>query len=973
MKRNIFGKSTSQNESAIALTLILLLSVSAVVATIPLSNAHDPAWNIPTYAYMSVIPSTQQVNNAVQVVMWLNTVVPTAGGLGGDRWHNFTLTITSPDGAVETLGPYDSDQVGTKFLLYTPTQTGEYKMRFSWPGQVLTSGTGVPYAGGLVYVGDTFEGAESSVVTLIVQQEPIPTWENTPAPTGYWELPVNSLNRDNWGALASNWLGGSYLKYNFQTLGQAPNSAHVLWQTPIPNAPPGGILDAQTPTVNANIRDYETPFYSSYGAYAGGVDIIMNGVLYIPTPQMSTTTRYGYYAIDLYTGEQLWYNNGSSIPANLELKTGPGGSYMAGGGGGAATAPALSVAYPQLACGQLYQYSSANGKGTAPYLWATAGTTWYMLDAGTGNWILTIKNVPSGTSVVDQSGDLLIYSYNSANGNLLCWNSSQCIPPAGPVGTAQQQWRPPIGATIDALNDTTWTNYPIPVDFTATMFGGGAPQPAWSANQVRPRSGYTMNVTIQSGLVGISQVLLDNNRVPQEIFGWSNPSAGIGLITGGNGIAKAWCAKINYHAAPYSPYPNETYTQNNNLGYTVDLLWQKTYQPPVPTGNITYELGPVDFNSQVFTVWSKETRQWYGYSLVDGSMLWGPTASEADYNIYNAVSRMDAGGASTAYGNLYSGGYGGTLYCYDTQTGNLIWNYTAKGISLESPYGNYPLNIGAIADGKVYAYTDLGYVQQPLWRGAEVCCIDAYAGTEVWGMYGWAIGGVLVANGYAIYADQYNNMINCIGKGPSATTVTTQDFAASIGTPVLVKGTVTDQSPGTTCWGFPAAGTPAISDADMDVWMEYLYCQQSKPADVNGVPVHLTAIDPNGNTQGIGTVVSDITGSYAISWAPPVPGVYTITARFEGSNSYGDSSAQTSLLVSESAAATVPSTSSPTQSTGSQTQAPATTTSPVSPSPSQAEAPQPTSGIPATTYIAIAAAVIIIAVVAAAVLLRRRK
>ncbi len=959
-------------KSVVTVALILMLSVSVVSATIPFYNAHDPAWNIPTYAYVAIIPSTQQVNNPVEVVMWLNTVVPTAGGLGGDRWHNFTLTITAPDGTVETMGPYDSDQVGTKFLLYTPTKLGDYKLQFAWPGQVLTTGTGVSYSGGLPYVGDTFEGATSDVVTFTVQQDPIPTWQNTLAPTGYWQLPVNSLNRDNWGTLASNWLSGSYLKYNFQTLGQAPNSAHILWQIPIPNAPSGGILDSQNPTINANIRDYETPFMTSYGGYAGGADIIMNGVLYIPTPQMSTTTKYGYYAIDLYTGEQLWYNNGSSIPANPSLGTGPGGSYLAGGGGGAATAPALSVAYPQLAFGQLYQYSSANGKGTAPYLWATAGTTWYMLDAGTGNWILTIKNVPSGTSVVDQSGDLLIYSYNSANGNLLCWNSSQCIPPAGPVGTAQQQWRPPIGATIDALNDTTWTNYPIPVDFTATMFGGGAPQPAWSANQVRPRSGYTMNVTIQSGLVGISQVLLDNNRVPQEIFGWSNPSAGIGLITGGNGIAKAWCAKINYHAAPYSPYPNETYTQNNNLGYTVDLLWQKTYQPPVPTGNITYELGPVDFNSQVFTVWSKETRQWYGYSLVDGSQLWGPTASEADYNLYNAVSRMDAGGVSTAYGNLYSGGYGGTLYCYDMQTGNLTWSYTAKGISLESPYGNYPLNIGAIAYGKVYVYTDLGYVQQPLWRGAEVRCIDAYTGAEVWSMYGWAIGGILVADGYAVYADQYNNMINCIGKGPSATTVTTQDFAAPLGSPVLIKGTVTDQSPGTTCWGSPAAGTPAISDADMGVWMEYLYSQQSKPTDVTGVPVHLTATDPNGNFQDIGTVTSDMVGNYAISWTPPVSGVYTITASFAGSNSYGDSSAQTNLLVSESAVATVPSSNSPTQPTSSQT-TPPTTALPVSPSPSQAEVPQPTSGISATTYIAIAAAVVIVAVIAVAVLLKRRK
>jgi hypothetical protein len=88
-------------------------------------------------------------------------------------------------------------------------------------------------------------------------------------------------------------------------------------------------------------------------------------------------------------------------------------------------------------------------------------------------------------------------------------------------------------------------------------------------------------------------------------------------------------------------------------------------------------------------------------------------------------------------------------------------------------------------------------------------------------------------------------------------------------------------------------------------------------------------------------------GNYAIAWTPSGSGLYTITATFAGTNSYYSSKAGTSIAVSAASAASA--------------------------SPSPSTAPQPTSGVPTTTYIAIAAAVVIIAVIAAALVLRRRK
>ena len=676
--------------------------------------------------------------------------------------------------------------------------------------------------------------------------------------------------------------------------------------------------------------------------------------------------------MNLTNGQTLWYNNETYINQ-------VGLSYTSYSGGGG-TGPNLAQAFPQLAFGQLYHYNSVNGQGICSYLWMTSGSTWYMLDSSTGNWMMTLKNVPTSVpttsvdglptvipavQVVDQDGSILEYTYNPATGNLLCWNSSQSIPPTSPEGTAEQQWMPRIGAIIDAQNDTSWTQAGPSTGAAAIA---GTP---WTANEILPRSGYTMNVTIQAGLplaeasggglTGEStmKVIEDDNRVPQYILGFSDNNQPSTNDISSAGYWTEWCVKINYHTAPYSPEPNETFTQNNNLGYTATVLFDKTIEPQ-STGNITYEVGPVNYDAGVWTVFAKETRQWLGFSLTSGQLVW-TTASESPWDMYGDSTSM-------AYGNLYACGYGGILYCYNAATGALQWTYTAPNQGDESPYGNYPLSIGAIADHTVYVYSTEHSPTKPLWRGSDLRAVSADTGTLLWKILDFNMG-MSLADGYIVSGNQYNNMIACYGLGPSATTVSTQNFAAPQGTAVLVKGTVTDQSPG-------APGTPAISDEFMEPWMEYLYEQQAMPTNATGVPVYLTAIDPNGNYQVIGNVTSDITGNYAISWTPAVPGVYTITATFAGSNSYAGSSAETSLLVGAAASAqpvsTSTATSTPPATTSTLTPTtPPTTTAPASASPSAA--PPPSGGIPTTTYVAIAAAVVIILAIAAAIVLRRRK
>jgi hypothetical protein len=106
-------------------------------------------------------------------------------------------------------------------------------------------------------------------------------------------------------------------------------------------------------------------------------------------------------------------------------------------------------------------------------------------------------------------------------------------------------------------------------------------------------------------------------------------------------------------------------------------------------------------------------------------------------------------------------------------------------------------------------------------------------------------------------------------------------------------------------------GVPAVSDVGMSAWMEYVYMQQPKPADVVGVEVVLSVLDPNNNYYEVGRTTSDADGFFKLAFTPDVPGEYSIYAKFAGSESYWPSSAVTAISVQEAPEATAVPTQAP--------------------------------------------------------------
>ena len=404
------------NKKTITTMLTLTLMISMFAAIFSVVNAHDPPWNMPMYAFLTVTPNPVGVNQEVIIYMWTQHPPLTAAGDYGDRWDCMELDITKPDGTKQTIGPLTSDPVGFAWHLFTPTQIGTYTFQFKFLGQTLEGENLQPGGStGIAYIGDYFEPAISKEVELVVQEEPLEQYPTTPLPTDLWSRPISGEYRD-WWSISGNWLANP--PNYFAEYTEGPESSHILWTKPITF---GGLVGGE----------FGTYSFGDGNAYEGkwAPPVIISGVLYY-NKYPSNFGIPGFYAVDLRTGEELYYKDDIRI-----------------------------------SFGQIYMYDSPNQHGAFAYLWSTSGSTWKCYDAFSGDWWYTIENVSSGTRTYGPDGSMLIHRLDTRNDRLTVWSSS-AIPELlqGPTGSAAWSWRP-YGKTVDGNNGYV-LNVSIPTDLS---------------------------------------------------------------------------------------------------------------------------------------------------------------------------------------------------------------------------------------------------------------------------------------------------------------------------------------------------------------------------------------------------------------------------------------------------------------------------------------------------------------------------
>jgi hypothetical protein len=780
--------------------------------------------------------------------MWVDIPLPNAVITNDIRRHGYTLTITKPDGNTVTQNWDLIDDT-------TGVQFFSYTPDQIGTYAIMFNYTGQTYTWSGDYQNDTF-GPASATTTLIVQQEPLPSQlDSYPLPSEYWTRPIEGQNT-YWYAIASNWLNSPYIRTGATSTGGAGWGRYQPDGIG-PNSPHvmwtkpiqyGGVVGG-----NNTALPGETYYMGgSYNVRFSNA-IIMQGTLYYQESYGNSGGGGNYVAVDLRTGMEQWRIN--------------------------ATATGTSIV-PTL--GYLYAFETGNQHGVlpnglliAPVTVSGQGTVWRTYDPLTG--VLTtmnITNVPSG----------------SAAGNLSP-SSGSTASTYGPKGEY-------LIYSLTNMGTTTNINYYLSQWNSSNVIGtnSGNGVGTWYSGTANAsaRTAYDWNLSIPS-LKGQWSVFRDvsYNNLLLLIQG----SFGTGPRTNGEGV--------NVTAVSLKP---------TTIG---QVLWTKYYAPA--PNNVTRALVAVDTIAGTFVTEDKETLEINGFSLADGSHLWtnGPVVTEWD------TLRRDT---LSAYGRLYASGYDGILYCYDDKTGDLLWTYGNGGVGnstyegLGTAYGHMPIFVDVIADGKVYLGTTEHSPNSPFYKDARYRCINATDGTEIWTLTGWGTGmyvgaNDMVADGFFVYLNCYDMQIYSVGKGPSQTSVTASPKVSTSGSSVLIEGTVTDIAAGTKqseqAARFPN-GVPAVSDASMKSWMEYVYMQKPRPTDATGVQVTLSVVDANGNYRDIGTATTN-DGFFSLNWKPDIEGTYTVYASFTGSESYWPSHAITSFSV-DSAAPTAAPTDVPIQS-----------------------------------------------------------
>jgi hypothetical protein len=838
-----------KNNKILATLLILLFVISTVLTITPLASAHSPAWNISTVAYVNITPNPVGIGQQALIVMWIENLNPSATGVAGDRWQNFNLKITAPDGTVKSLGPFIAGPTSATDYSFAPDQLGTYKVDFSFAGQTAKLANPVNGYNGTndPYVGDYYMPS-SATANFTVQQDPVPGQTEYALPTDYWSRPVNA-QLSTWGRLLSNWLyTPPVVVNNLQPTGPGPLTSHVMWTQPVQF---GGIVGGSYTSGATKFGSYQGGAYTFYEGMSYEErninPIIMAGYLYYELPLSHQATGGGYVCVDLRTGQQLWKQNYTVNPT----------------------------------FGQLYGYDSINQHGVLPngWLWAVSGTTWIAYDGMTGNWLFNLTSVPTGTIRYGSTGEIVKFQLDPNGKWLAEWNNTAGY--YNGTNTAQPGEFLDVGQGANALQ---WRTVGKVVNMVnAYSFNKTLTKPITPGSSIIDAIAddiLLVSTPTTSGSRGVSNTpLADGQTLPYNVSAISVAPDTLGQVL--------WTK--NYPGIPsnvtrlyygldrstniFMMYDKETF---QIFGYSL-LTGEQVWGPFTMDKGTAWQLFQASLTNQgvatngilVTTGWGGVT---YGVNDTNGQLLWtygnGPIGSDnstnsgtiAPYGNYPTFIGAVVDGTAILFNSEHSPieppEQGEMIRCINTTTGQQIWAFNAWPVC--TSFYNF---IGAIAEG------------------------------------------------YLTFFNEYDGQMYSIGKGPSAITVTAPDISVPLTSSILIKGTVRDVSAGTkqaTVSANYPDGVPLASDKSMSAWMSHVYQQFPAPTDFTGVPIVLSVYDSNGNYRTIGTTTSSELGTFSYRWTPDIEGDYTVYATFAGTNGYWGSSAQNTFYVSQAPATPEP-------------------------------------------------------------------
>ena len=391
-------KNLENKTIAILITMILLISTSALLLNV--ATAEDTAFptNMTTAGFIAFSPSVIGVDQTGVVNLWIQPQPQYPLGDAGDLptlnkgFANITVTLYKPDGKIEKFTPTDTSLIqfgpdyvgwtesgGAMYFSYTPNIVGNWGISFEFPGQTFTEPT-VP---GLTRY---YQPCIAPTFNFTVQQDPVTAGiidgsPYAPLPTEYWSSPVNINNRE-WAAISGDWIMAGYDNYagKYNPYSTGPETAHIVWKK---QQVTGGLIGGQ---------------WGSIAYYGGQTAIVMNGKVYYNDPSGDT-----FECLELTTGKLLYTASG---------RISQGQHFLSG-----------------------YQVASQQNQGI-PVAYLVDTSSWKFYDPMTGALLKSLTNYPSGIQTRWwQDGSQLAYltqrqGFNTTSQlyaweGIICWDFSK--------------------------------------------------------------------------------------------------------------------------------------------------------------------------------------------------------------------------------------------------------------------------------------------------------------------------------------------------------------------------------------------------------------------------------------------------------------------------------------------------------------------------------------------------------------------
>jgi hypothetical protein len=690
---------------------------------------------------------------------------------------------------------------------------------------------------------------ESEVFKLTVQEDPVgrESFPTPPGPESYWETPVNAMNVQNWYTHMGEWWGLSGITFeqtgsNYYGGNYNPYTDSVYAGHILWTKPwgAGGVAGGESGNDQITGHFWTTRQYQPQYA-----PIILEGIMYsvLWTTSTSSAAHNGIIATDLFSGETLWK---------------------------------IENTQEQLRVGWSPTWHNLNEYGTlGPYLITTGahpgvtstGTTYNIYDATTGKYMASIVNGQSMTLIIGDDRDLVGY-YQQVSGsarNLVCWDMTECV---GMTTNGE----PGFGWGLTQDRQYQFDNGIV---FSEPLVNLAEVEGVTDASLLTS-GGFMGQAFTISGITNDEVVFTGGFTLGQGVGGETNGWLVVATMDKNTG-AQLWARNITYaESETMLPFTR------TEMGMH-DGLW-------------------INANMENYIVEAWDTRT--GVKAWTTQLAGDNGARPHYFDSFNL--RWSPGPGISLFR-----GYGGDIWCIENENGTVRWyTNTTKLVGppgAESPYNVWLLWVfecDCITDN--VAYFPIGHeYNPPLFPGAQMCAVNITDGSLVWSELGMYIRSTSCAYDIVLSLNAYDNQIYAWGKGASATSVSASPKVTVKGSSVIIEGSVTDLSAGTNrddvAANFPN-GVPCVSDASMSKWMAYVYMQQAKPENVEGVKVFLKIQDPNGDWYSA-YATTDENGVFSHMWAPSIAGEYKVTAMFEGSNSYWDSQATTTFGVDEAPAA----------------------------------------------------------------------